>query len=89
MSSCVQSGLRQVVKQPTRGEYLLDLILTDLDKKAIALSRNITTELLSYNSFALGKTSSQLFSADALFKFEDKQTICNDCREEYRAQGRD
>ena len=64
---------------------LTNLILTDLYKKAIALSRNITTELLSYNSFALGKTSSQLFSADALFKFEDKQTICNDCREEYRA----
>ena len=58
---------------------------TDLYKKAVALLRNITTGLLSYNSFTLGKTSSQDFSADALFKFEDKQTICNDCREEYRA----
>ena len=29
---CAQSGLRQLVKQPTRGEYLLDLVLSDIDE---------------------------------------------------------
>ena len=27
---CVEHGLRQVVSKPTRGPYLLDLVLTDL-----------------------------------------------------------
>jgi hypothetical protein len=29
---CDGAGLRQVVKEPTRGEYLLDLVFTDLDE---------------------------------------------------------
>jgi hypothetical protein len=29
---CDSSGLRQIVRGPTRGEYLLDLVITDLDE---------------------------------------------------------
>jgi len=29
---CLENGLHQAVKEPTRGEYLLDLVLTDLDE---------------------------------------------------------
>ena len=39
-------------------------------------------------SCALGKTRYQSFAADALFKFKDKQTICNDCREELSVRKR-
>ena len=30
MEACTELGLRQIVRQPTRGKYLLDLVLTDL-----------------------------------------------------------
>ena len=31
MQTCLELGLRQIVREPTRGANLLDLVLTDLD----------------------------------------------------------
>lgn len=31
-SSCVKAGWEQMVKGPTRGEYLLDLVMTDIEQ---------------------------------------------------------
>ena len=31
MQTCIELGLRQTVREPTRGANLLDLVLTDLD----------------------------------------------------------
>ena len=30
MEACTELGLRQIIREPTRGKYLLDLVLTDL-----------------------------------------------------------
>ena len=34
MQLCLELGLRQTVREPTRGDYLLDLVLTDLETLA-------------------------------------------------------
>ena len=52
MNACAELGLRQVVREPTRGNHLLDLVLTDLDDlvsvtvlESIADHRSVLCEL--------------------------------------------
>ena len=38
---CFKEGLRQLVRKPTRGEYLLDLAITDIELASVEVSAKI------------------------------------------------
>ena len=43
---CLRKGLRQMVRQPTRGEHLLDLAITDIDLASVSVSAQISDHSL-------------------------------------------
>jgi hypothetical protein len=38
---CSEVGLRQIVREPTRGDYLLDLVITDIESASAAVSSKV------------------------------------------------
>ena len=38
---CLRNGLRQLVRVPTRGEYLLDLAITDIESASVYVASKI------------------------------------------------
>ena len=38
---CLELGLRQIVREPTRGYYLLDLVVTDIESANVAVSAKV------------------------------------------------
>ena len=52
---CLRSGLKQLVKKPTRGDNLLDLVISDLDGRITVLPQIADHNMVSA-SFAMGIT---------------------------------
>ena len=73
---CRRKGLHQIVRQPTRGQYLLDLAFTDIESASVVVMPKIADHaiLVARLNLTIPRTASHKRTGDDLTQVCKKQT---------------